>query len=75
MNECCTSSEVDHHAVLKLLTVSQGEAIQSLAERFGLEEMNWSTVTMGGSGLPLDWALCQVGPIVVGVSPTGEIHS
>ena len=60
--------------VAGLLTRKQRGAIRSLAARFGTR-VDWSGVTIGGPGLPAGWAMCRVGPIVVGVSPGGEVHS
>lgn len=60
--------------VTVLLTGEQKDALRSLAARFNTE-VDWSDVTIGGSGLPAGWTLCQVGPIVVGVSPGGDVHS
>ena len=57
-----------------LLTRKQRGAIRSLAARFG-SRVDWSGVALGGAGLPEGWALCRVGPIVVGVSPEGDVHS
>ena len=56
------------------LTRKQRGAIRSLAARFG-QRVDWSGVAIGGAGLPAGWALCRVGPIVVGVSPGGDVHS
>ena len=56
------------------LTGEQRDALRSLAARFGTR-VDWSDVTVGGSGLPAGWALCRVGPVVVGVSPGGDVHS
>ena len=57
-----------------LLTRKQRAAIRNLAVRFKTK-VDWSGVTIGGSGLPAGWAMCRVGPIVVGVSPGGDVHS
>ena len=61
-------------SVKNLLPPEQRAALESVADRFNTE-LNWNQVVIGGSGLPDDWVLCQVGPIVVGVSPAGEVHS
>ena len=60
--------------VKNLLPPPQRTALESLAQRYKTE-VDWNLVCIGGSGLPEDWIICQVGPIVVGVSPTGEVHS
>ena len=68
------SEQISRQPIRSMLTQEQRDALESLAHRFNTE-MDWSMVVVGGSGLPADWAQCQVGPIVVGVSPTGDIHS
>jgi hypothetical protein len=60
--------------VKRLLPPEQRAALESVAQRFNTE-LNWNMVVLGGSGLPSDWVLCQIGPIVVGVSPAGDVHS
>jgi hypothetical protein len=61
-------------SVKEMLPPEQRAALESVAKRFNTE-LNWNQVVIGGSGLPSDWVLCQIGPIVVGVSPLGEVHS
>jgi hypothetical protein len=68
-NQCRSGTSIK-----KSLPLEQREAIELLAKRFNTE-LNWNQVIIGGSGLPSDWVLCQIGPIVVGVSPAGDIHS
>ena len=60
--------------VKNLLPTEQSTALESVAKRYNTE-VDWNLVSIGGSGLPEDWILCQIGPIVVGVSPAGEVHS
>jgi hypothetical protein len=61
-------------SVKNILPPPQRTALESLAKRYNTE-VNWNLVCIGGSGLPDDWIICQVGPIVVGVSPSGQISS
>ena len=61
-------------SVKNILPEEQRTALESLAKRFNTT-VDWNLVAIGGSGLPPDWIICKVGPIVAGVSPTGEIHS
>ena len=61
-------------SVKSSLTPEQVAALESLAKRYHTE-INWNLVSIGGSGLPDDYLISQVGPIVVGVSPTGDISS
>ena len=56
------------------VTHDQYQALMDLASRFNTE-LDWSQASVGGHGLPADWVQCQVGPIVVGVSPDGDVHS
>ena len=75
MNKRQTPAATDQETpVPDLLTRKQRGAIRSLATRFGTR-VDWSGVSIGGTGLPAGWALCRVGPIVAGVSPDGEVHS
>jgi hypothetical protein len=60
--------------VKNILPPEQCAALESVANRFNTK-LNWNQVVIGGSGLPKDWVLCQIGPIVVGVSPAGDVHS
>ena len=68
------NEQISRQLIRSMLTQEQRDALESLAHRFNTE-LDWNMVTIGGSGLPEDWVQCQVGPIVVGVSPTGGIHS
>ncbi len=61
-------------SVKSSLTPEQIAALESLAKRY-LTKINWNLVCIGGSGLPDDFVISKVGPIVVGVSPTGDISS
>mgnify|MGYP006413138729 CR=1 FL=1 len=61
-------------SVRNLLPVPQRNALESIAKRYNTE-VDWNLVCIGGSGIPDDWIICKVGPIVVGVSPTGQISS
>ena len=61
-------------SVKTILPPKQSEALESLAKRLNTE-VDWNLVSIGGLGLPPDWIICKVGPIVVGVSPNGKIHS
>ena len=75
MNEQLTPGVIDSEtAVAGLLTRKQRGALRSLAARFNTR-VDWSGVTVGGPGLPAGWALCRVGPNVVGVSPGGDVHT
>jgi hypothetical protein len=60
--------------VKNIIPPPQRTALESLAKRYNTE-VDWNLVCIGGSDLPSDWVLCQIGPIVVGVSPSGDIHS
>ena len=44
-----------------ILPPEQKAALESIAKRFNAE-LNWNQVVIGGSGLPSDWVLCQIGP-------------
>jgi hypothetical protein len=61
-------------SVKNMLPKEQIDALESVANRFNTK-INWNLVVIGGSGLPDDWVISQIGPIVVGVSPAGEVHS
>jgi hypothetical protein len=61
-------------SVKNILPPPQRNALESLAKRYNTE-VDWNQVSIGGSGLPDDFITCKVGPIVVGVSPAGEVHS
>lgn len=56
------------------LNDEQRTALIELAERYNTE-INWDAILIGVSGLPSDWILYCLGPITVGISPAGEIHS
>ena len=56
------------------LTGKQRDALRALAGRYGVA-VDWGGVAVGGIGLSAGWAHCRVGPIVVGVSPGGDVHS
>ena len=61
-------------AVMNVLTTEQRTALINLASRYN-KKVNWDAILVGVSGLPSDWMMCTVGPITVGISPEGEIHS
>jgi hypothetical protein len=61
-------------AVLKILTIEQKNAILDLASRYNAE-IAWDAISVGTPGLPSNWIIFSVGPITVGISPEGEIHS
>ncbi len=58
----------------ELLTDEQLEALQRVSKRFNVQ-LDFKQIFIGGSGLPDDWIVCKIGPIVIGVSPNGEVHS
>jgi hypothetical protein len=60
--------------VLKILTIEQKNAILDLASRYNAE-IAWDAISVGTPGLPSNWIIFSVGPITVGISPEGDIHS
>jgi hypothetical protein len=60
--------------IKNVLTEEQRTSLIHLASRYN-EKVNWDAILVGVSGLPSDWIMCTVGPITVGISPKGKIHS
>jgi hypothetical protein len=55
------------------MTPEQREALVSLAARYNVPFNPYHVHPR--TDLPEGWVACWVGPIYVGVSPTGEVHS
>jgi hypothetical protein len=73
----CNSEELETQVpalLMGLLTVRQVEVLRALADRYKTS-VDWDNISLEGAGLPTGWAAGQIGPVVVGVSPEGDIHS
>ena len=58
----------------ELLTKEQLGALERVSKKFNVK-LDFEQIFIGGFGLPNDWIVCKVGPIIVGISQTGQVHS